>query len=109
MHFHGFFFTGQVRVQVMSFEAQSEDAGLGAVSESAICRFLIGYGAIARFNDIDENASYRYRTTVSGLIVFFRVHSCLAWLVHAHSSLEHGNDSHPFRTAPFTFHSMSLR
>jgi hypothetical protein len=25
-----------VRVQVMSFEAQSEDAGLGAVSESAI-------------------------------------------------------------------------
>ena len=35
--FSGFLFHGeQVRVQVMSFEAQSEDASLGAVSESAI-------------------------------------------------------------------------
>jgi hypothetical protein len=35
--FSGFLFhREQVLVQVMSFEAQSEDAGLGAVSESAI-------------------------------------------------------------------------
>jgi hypothetical protein len=34
LHFQDFFFTGnkQVRVQVMSVEAQSKDASLGAVS-----------------------------------------------------------------------------